>query len=103
MAESSGTPSSTPNILTEAAAAVYGPRQSAYGHPRENFERTARLWTGYLFAKDANATLLTASDVAYMMVLLKMARLMQTPDHRDSLVDMAGYAATAARVAEVDA
>jgi hypothetical protein len=49
------------------------------------------------------APVLSASDVAYMMVLLKMARLMQTPGHRDSLVDMAGYAATAARVAGVDA
>jgi len=38
-----------------------------------------------------------------MMVLLKMARLMQTPDHRDSYVDMAGYAATGARVNGVDA
>lgn len=103
MAKSSATKSSTPTILTEAEAAVYGPRQAIYAHPRDNFERTARLWNGYLFAKDSNATILTASDVAYMMVLLKMARLMQTPDHRDSLVDMAGYAATAARVAGVDA
>jgi hypothetical protein len=41
--------------------------------------------------------------VAQMMVLLKMARLMQTPDHRDSVVDMAGYTATYARVVGVDA
>lgn len=103
MGEHSDTPSTQPNILSEAEAAVYGPRQAAYGHPRDNFERTARLWNGYLFAKQTEAPLLNASDVAYMMVLLKMARLMQTPDHRDSLVDMAGYSATAARVAGVDA
>ena len=103
MDEHSDTPATRHNILTEAEAAVYGPRQAAYGHPRDNFERTARLWNGYLFAKHLNAPLLDAADVAHMMVLLKMARLMQTPDHRDSLVDMAGYAATAARVAGVDA
>lgn len=84
--------------------AVYGPRQAAYGHPRDNFERTARLWNGYLFASKGNQSpLLNASDVAQMMVLLKMARLMQTPDHRDSVVDMAGYTATYARVVGLDA
>ena len=83
--------------------AVYGPRQKAYGHPRDNFERTARLRNGYLFAcKGNDAPLLNATDVAQMMVLLKMARLMQTPDHRDSIVDMAGYAATYARVVGAD-
>jgi hypothetical protein len=37
-----------------------------------------------------------------MMILLKMARLMETPNHRDSYVDMAGYAATGARVVGID-
>ena len=45
---------------------------------------------------------LDATDVAHMMVLLKMARLVETPQHRDSWVDMAGYAATGARVNGVD-
>lgn len=85
-----------PSILEEAQAVVYGPRQAAYGHPRDNFERTARLWTAYL------AISVSAVDVAQMMVLLKMARLMESPDHRDSWVDMAGYAATGARVMGVD-
>lgn len=97
----SDTPSTTPNILTEAAAAVYGPRQSSYGHPRQNFQRTADLWNGYLRATGRQDDL-TPVDVAQMMVLLKMARLMQTPDHRDSWLDMAGYAATGARVTGVD-
>lgn len=101
MGEHSDTPSTTPNILLEAEAAVYGPRQSAYGHPRQNFERTADLWNGYLKATGRTADL-GPSDVAQLMVLLKMARLMQTPDHRDSWVDMAGYAATGARVNGVD-
>lgn len=81
---------------------MYGPRQASYGHPRENFRRTAALWNGYLAARGFVA-LIKPEDVAQMMVLLKMARLMQTPDHRDSIVDMAGYAATLARVTGVDA
>lgn len=85
-----------PTVLEEANAAVYGPRQQAYGHPRENFARTARLWAAYLDIP------VTAMDVAQMMVLLKIARLMETPSHRDSWVDMAGYAATGARVMGVD-
>ena len=101
MAEHSGTPYTTPNILQEAAAAVYGPRQSSYGHPRDNFRRTADLWNGYLTATGRDADL-GSLDVAHMMVLLKMARLVQSPDHRDSYVDMAGYAATAARVVGID-
>jgi hypothetical protein len=101
LVEHSDTPSSTVNILQEAEAAVYGPRQSSYGHPRLNFQRTADLWNGYLKARGEGE--ITPTDVAQMMVLLKMARLMQTPDHRDSYVDMAGYAATGARVNGVDA
>ena len=101
MPESQANPSTTPNILQEAEAAVYGPRQAAYGHPSENFGRTARLWTAYLGERAPHG--LTASDVAMMMVLVKMARLMESPEHRDSIVDMAGYTATYARVRGLDA
>lgn len=100
MPESPVNPSTTPNILQEATAAVYGPRQAAYGHPSENFGRTARLWTAYLGERVPGG--LTAPDVAMLMVLLKMARLMESPTHRDSMVDMAGYTATLARVMRVD-
>jgi hypothetical protein len=101
-ASDSASPPSSENILQEASKDVYGPRQAAYGHPRENFERTARLWNGYLFAKGSTDLLLAPEDVAHMMVLLKMARLIQTPDHRDSWVDIAGYAAAGARSVGVD-
>jgi hypothetical protein len=29
-----------------------------------------------------------------MMIILKIARLQQTPDHRDSLCDLVGYSGT---------
>jgi hypothetical protein len=41
---------------------------------------------------------LFAEDVALMMVLMKVARLCNTPDHRDSLVDICGYTALIERV-----
>ena len=82
---------------------MYGPRQQAYGHPRDNFQRTADLWNGYMDARDPSRVDFDATDVAHMMILLKMARLIETPDHRDSYVDMAGYAATGARVVGIDA
>jgi hypothetical protein len=36
------------------------------------------------------------ADVAAMLALLKIARLQQSPNHRDSWVDLAGYAACGA-------
>lgn len=88
-------------VLEEALSIVFGAREKAYGHPRDDFARIASLWNGYMGGK-FGVTPFTATDVPHMMVLLKMARLMETPDHRDSIVDIAGYAATAARVVGLD-
>jgi hypothetical protein len=51
-----------------------------------------------------NPSVWTAVDVCNMMVLLKVARLQQTPDnpHYDSLVDIAGYAASAWRAQDIE-
>lgn len=94
----------TPTILQEAQAVVFGPRQGAYGHPRDDFERIAILWDAYLDAKYSGLDTFTIvrEDVSDMMILLKLARLMETPDHRDSIVDIAGYAETHARVVGLD-
>lgn len=88
-----GTPASTPTILDEAAALIDGDRADTYGDPRDNLARTAEMWTGYLGVG------ITPADVAHMMILLKVSRAKTTPGHRDSLVDIAGYAALAERVA----
>lgn len=94
-----------PTILQEAQAAVYGDRERSYGHPRDDFARIAALWNGYGQARAPRGAVLLpcgADDVAHMMVLLKMARLMEDPTHRDSWVDIAGYAAAGARAVGVD-
>lgn len=87
----------TPNdrhwsILDEANDIVHGPRRQAYGHPRDNFRRIVTLWNAWLDIRQPGA--LRNEDQAAMMILLKLARLAETPDHRDSLCDIAGYAAT---------
>lgn len=77
-------------VLSEAEGLVNGPRSGAYGQPADNFRRIANLWTAYL---DGDARPLTVADAAIMQALIKVARLRETPDHRDSWVDLAGYAA----------
>lgn len=79
--------------LEEANRIVYGDREQTYGHPAKNFEATAALWNGYLHAKGTENWIpqINATDVAHMMMLLKMARELHM-HKRDNVVDMAGYA-----------
>lgn len=84
-------------ILEEAGLLVTGPRRSAYGPPQYNFERIARFWQAY-FGNTGRDVLITAADVAPMMRLMKEARLCESPDHKDSFVDLVGYAITGAEV-----
>jgi hypothetical protein len=73
------------NILKEAANAIESHQD--YGDPETNHRRIADLWNIYA------GTMLNSKDVMMMMILVKVSRLMQTPGHRDSQVDIAGYAA----------
>lgn len=92
------------NILREAESIIYGDRERAYGSPRFNLDTIAQLWAVYIdrkFPEHVQAEgghSLTAEDVAQLMILLKTARLIHNPTHRDSLVDQAGYAALQNRI-----
>lgn len=89
------------SILKEANAIIYGDREKTYGHPSKNLNTIATMWSAYMLAKQAErGSLFTAKDVATMMILLKAARLANNPDHRDSLVDICGYAALVERCDE---
>lgn len=79
--------------LDKAKEIVNGARQKNYGKPEKNFKQIAIYWSIYL-DHDVSAT-----DVALMMVLMKLARLQNKPDHDDSWVDIAGYAANGAELA----
>lgn len=73
--------------LEQASKITQGERQENYGTPEDNFKRIADLWSIYLEQDIA------PHDVAAMMSLMKIARLMNQPNHQDSWVDLAGYAA----------
>ncbi len=97
-------------LAAEAAKIVTGSRRSAYGTPERNFDRIAALWTAYLDMRmstpsDSNTVpsrfIVEPRDVAAMMRLMKEARLIETPDHRDSFVDLVGYALCGAEVSGV--
>lgn len=84
-------------IADEAKRIVTGARRSAYGKPEDNFERIARLWTAHMRNTGRDIEIV-AGDVSLLMILMKIARLAETPDHRDSWVDTVGYALTGAEV-----
>ncbi len=89
------------DILEEAKQIIYGDREKTYGHPARNLEVIANFWSIYLESKFGGCKIeLDAQDVATMMVLLKTARLINQPDHRDSLVDSVGYLALIERIKE---
>lgn len=91
-----------PNILREAEAAVYGDRERDYGHPRDDLRRTAVMWRAWLLARYGTDLSLDALDVSKMMRDVKDARLINGSLHRDSHVDIAGWAAAGARALGVD-
>jgi len=80
-------------ITEEAGQIVDGDRQKMYGHPADDFARTAGLWTELLRPKLGVGCSVTAEDVPRMMIALKLSRDVNFAQ-RDNLVDIAGYAET---------
>lgn len=80
-----------PSVLVEAEGIINGQRRADYGTPGQSFSRVAGLWSEYLSNRPGPPRPLSPEDVALMMVLFKVARATQGY-HRDSLVDIAGYA-----------
>lgn len=69
------------------AARIIKERGEAYGAAAANMATTARLWSVVL------NTEVTPAQVALCQIQLKVARLLVTPSHADSVLDIAGYAA----------
>lgn len=74
------------SVNSEADALINGDRQAEYGSPLDNFTRVAHLWQEVFNAP------VTPEQVALCLLLLKVSRFINTPTHRDSVVDMCGYA-----------
>lgn len=83
-------------LMMEALDIVQGSRRADYGKPERNFERIAVLWQAYLLAKYGSGDVemhIDAVDVCHMLDLVKLARLIESPDHEDSIRDRFGYQA----------
>lgn len=74
------------SLIDEAARIISGQRRQDYGPVSESFARIAAMWSAYVGVE------LTTIDVANLMVLLKVCRA-RNGYHRDSFVDIIGYAA----------
>jgi hypothetical protein len=77
----------TGDQLLQHAAATVRERRRTYGDPIDLFERVAVRWSQVLGSK------ITPVQVGLCLLDLKLARLVHDPEHLDSLVDLAGYAA----------
>ena len=76
------------DILEEASNIINGARQEEYGKPEDSFQKIADYWSTYLDHP------ISPQDVSLMMILLKVARVPEGKKaSRDTMVDIAGYAA----------
>jgi hypothetical protein len=79
-------------MLAEFDQAIKGiteRRGNVYAHPRVNFTRIADL------TEVINECPNPLVRHAMAMICVKLSRLVETPDHLDSWVDIVGYARTA--------
>ena len=74
-------------VLEATAEIVCEDRDAQYGHPESNFELIAKMWSIWLDAE------VTASDVAMMMAMLKIARIKTGKVKEDNYIDLIGYIA----------
>lgn len=81
-------------VLKQAHEIITGDRHDSYGPAENSFQRISMLWEAYLGMP------ITDLDVAWMMVLLKIARSQHNRHHIDNYIDVAGYAALASELAK---
>ena len=95
------------SVCQEADNIINGQRRKDYGKVNESFQQVADFWSTYLSRNVVNAfpdlpignmpVVLVAEDIANMMLLMKVSRA-QNGFHRDSYVDIAGYAGCAEKI-----
>lgn len=81
-------------ILNQAYLLTHGDRNKNYGTPLVNHQRIAAIWSVILGKQ------ITPSQVALCMAGVKIARLVETPDHLDSFIDGAAYLAIAGEISQ---
>lgn len=78
-------------VLTEARDIIAGDREQTHGEPAKNLSAIAAMWSPIFGAT------VTPEQVCLAMIALKVARAINSPQHRDHWVDIAGYVALAER------
>ncbi len=73
--------------ILEHAAGIIAERRATYGDPTVSMAMVAARWSITLGHP------VTPAEVMLCMIDLKLARLAHNPTHRDSVVDVIGYAA----------
>lgn len=96
-------------ILEEAARLTSADRNKVYGHPRLHFACTAAMVQAYLIRRGWTPPEggFLPSDWPVVMMIDKIARsagnlTARGALHRDSLVDIAGYARTGEKLTEAE-
>ncbi len=91
-------------ILEAAEVCVCGQREEDYGSPEDNFKIIAQFWEVYLKNRCMGTypdliVKILPEDVAAMMGLLKIARIVSGNGKSDNWIDLAGYAACGGELA----
>lgn len=93
--------SKRPNKRTEAliktSELINKNRNTSYGEPENNFKRIAAFWSTYLGRK------ILPHEVADLMLLVKVARNMESPTNYDNTLDAIGYAALSYELTHAEA
>lgn len=79
-------------ILNSASDLINGQRAKDYGDAYEMHRRIGAGWSEILGVN------VTPAQVALCMAWLKISRLIETPDHWDSFVDLVAYGALAGEI-----
>lgn len=89
------------DFLQTAGSLINGDRAEEYGPADRNFDDIRYEWAPIIERLKSESEELDIIDVAILQCKLKIARLLRHKDHRDSWVDLIGYAAIGAELAEL--
>jgi hypothetical protein len=83
-------------VLKNAMKLINGDRAKDYGDAYDNHKNIASLWSVVFGFK------VMVWQVYLCLILVKIARLVQSPKHLDSIIDIPGYSALLGETVEKD-